>query len=619
MKRLLAALTGVVLLAVPAAATAAVDITSVSTDGYPRTQATVVTGKPTRLAPELTEKGTPAAGVLAENLGDQRSICLAVDRSRSMRGKPLEEAVGAAQAFIAAKLSTDRLCVTSFATSPLLLSPFSESGADAVAALKGIRVDKTVGTTLWDDVVLSANTLAEEQRPARIIVMVTDGNETRSHASLAEAVTAAKQAHASVYVVAIESRAFRPGPLRFLASRTGGRYFGAPSPDKLAGIYKDLANELKRTWRMEYITTARPGETRTLVARVPGQGRASEEFTVAETAKLPGGGGLLPAAAYGRGGVAGLGLLIGLLALLGYALVVSSTNADRLRMKVQRHVAPKKPLREKKEKKPRLQAFAGLFSMTDNAFGRTRLWERLRRLIERADLPLKPVELFYMMVGSSIGIGLLLTMVGASGLIALGGLIGGALLPAGIVWFKGQRRLQAFENQLPDLLIGMAASLKAGHSFKQGLQAIVDEGIDPAGKEFNRVLTESRLGRPIEDALDDMATRVGSANLSFIITAIGIQQQVGGSLASLFDMVSDTVRNRQQFARKIKALTAMGRMSAYVLIGLPFFLAGALTLMNPSYMAPLYQTSAGHKMIITSIVMMFVGSLFLKRIVSFKG
>ena len=224
-----------------------------------------------------------------------------------------------------------------------------------------------------------------------------------------------------------------------------------------------------------------------------------------------------------------------------------------------------------------------------------------------------------MMVASSIGIGLLLTMVGASGLIALGGLIGGALLPVGIVWFKGQRRLQAFENQLPDLLIGMAASLKAGHSFKQGLQAIVDEGIDPAGKEFNRVLTESRLGRPMEDALDDMATRVGSANLSFIITAIGIQQQVGGSLASLFDMVSDTVRNRQQFARKIKALTAMGRMSAYVLIGLPFFLAGALTLMNPSYMAPLYQTSAGHKMIITSIVMMFVGSLFLKRIVSFKG
>ena len=98
-----------------------------------------------------------------------------------------------------------------------------------------------------------------------------------------------------------------------------------------------------------------------------------------------------------------------------------------------------------------------------------------------------------------------------------------------------------------------------------------------------------------------------------------MQTQVGGSLASLFDMVADTVRNRQQFARKIKALTAMGRMSAYVLIGLPFLLAGALTLMNPSYMAPLFQTPAGHKMMIVGVLMMVIGSLFLKKIVSFKG
>jgi tight adherence protein B len=223
------------------------------------------------------------------------------------------------------------------------------------------------------------------------------------------------------------------------------------------------------------------------------------------------------------------------------------------------------------------------------------------------------------MAASSIGLGLLFTVAGTSGLLSLVGLVGGALVPAVVVWTKARRRLAAFENQLPDLLIGIAASLKAGHSFKQALQAIVDEGVEPAGKEFNRVLTETRLGRPLEDALNDMAERVGSNNLTFIVTAIAVQTQVGGSLASLFDMVADTVRNRQQFARKIKALTAMGRMSAYVLIGLPFFLAGALTLTNPGYMAPLFQTSAGHKMIVVSLLMMSIGSLFLKKIVSFKG
>ena len=98
-----------------------------------------------------------------------------------------------------------------------------------------------------------------------------------------------------------------------------------------------------------------------------------------------------------------------------------------------------------------------------------------------------------------------------------------------------------------------------------------------------------------------------------------IQRQVGGSLASLFDMVADTVRQRQQFARKIKSLTAMGRMGSYTLIGIPFFLAGAITFMNPTYMRPLYHSSAGHLLIILGFVLMAIGSAILKKIVSFKG
>src|SRR6185312_8617540 len=100
---------------------------------------------------------------------------------------------------------------------------------------------------------------------------------------------------------------------------------------------------------------------------------------------------------------------------------------------------------------------------------------------------------------------------------------------------------------------------------------------------------------------------------------VTIQRQVGGSLASLFEMVAETVRNRQQFARKIRALTAMGRMSAYTLAGVPFFIAGGISLTNPSYMRPLYDTHAGHLMLIIGVVMMAIGSLLLKKIVSFKG
>jgi tight adherence protein B len=116
-----------------------------------------------------------------------------------------------------------------------------------------------------------------------------------------------------------------------------------------------------------------------------------------------------------------------------------------------------------------------------------------------------------------------------------------------------------------------------------------------------------------------MAERLGSRNFEFVITSVSIQQQVGGSLAGLIDMVADTVRQRLQFARKIKGLTAMGRAGAYVLIALPFFMAGAITVINPTYMDPLYHSSTGHMLIYTGLAMMAFGSLVLKKIVSFKG
>src|SRR5204863_4781067 len=133
------------------------------------------------------------------------------------------------------------------------------------------------------------------------------------------------------------------------------------------------------------------------------------------------------------------------------------------------------------------------------------------------------------------------------------------MIPFSWVWLKMRKRLRAFENQLPDLLITIAASLKAGHSFKQGLQAVVDEGHPPANEEFRRVLTEASLGRPMDDALAEMAERMASKNFEFAITAVTIQRQVGGSLATLFDMGADTVRQRQQFTRQSRAPTPTGR------------------------------------------------------------
>src|SRR6185312_4753273 len=260
-----------------------------------------------------------------------------------------------------------------------------------------------------------------------------------------------------------------------------------------------------------------------------------------------------------------------------------------------------------------------LFRATENAFGHRSQWRNLQLMLERADLPLRTVEFAWIMIGCSFGLGLLAAIAGSSSLVILALFLVGGFVPYLFVWFKAKKRVRAFEDQLPDLLITMAASLKAGHSFKQGIQSVVDEGQEPAAKELRRVITDTQLGRPMEEALSETAERIGSKNFAFVITAVTIQRQVGGSLAGLFDMVADTVRQRQQFARKIKGLTAMGRASAYVLIALPFFIAFALTLLNPDYMAPLYNTSTGHMLIFMGLGMMAFGSLILKKLVSFRG
>jgi tight adherence protein B len=283
------------------------------------------------------------------------------------------------------------------------------------------------------------------------------------------------------------------------------------------------------------------------------------------------------------------------------------------------HVGETRVTSKAARKEKRLAALGNVFRMTEKLFGKLAVWHRISKMLERADVPLRTVEFFWIEIGSVIVAFVIGTLIGAAIPLVLVLVVVAGSIPYAIVWMKMRKRIRAFEDQLPDMLITIAASLKAGHSFKQGLQAVVDEGHPPANVEVKRVLMNASLGRPMDDALAEMADRVGSANFEFAITAVTIQRQVGGSLASLFDMVADTVRQRQQFARKIRALTAMGRMSAYTLIGVPFFIAGAVTVLNRSYMRPLYFTTPGRFLCVLGLVMMGCGSLVLKKIVSFRG
>lgn len=609
---------GYLFLLLPAGALAA----TVEADAadYPLVRAIFVTDEPTTIVPELSENGEPVTGLTATNLGRGKSLALLVDSSRSMEGQPLADAVAAARAFVAAKPAEDRIAVATYATEPIFLTGFQTSTIDADSALRSIAIDPVQGTKLFDALVLAANSLASETNLGRVIIIVTDGNETQSEATLADTIAAAQDAGVSVYVVGIESSRYNPEPLQQLADETGGNYYSTASTAALTEVYTSIAEELSRTWRLEYVTSALPSEE--IGLSVEGGGESAVARLTAPgspvVTRKPQMEGRLPEQFFGTfWGQAAFAVLVGLTILIAAGFAFASPRGAWLKGRLEPHVATRRRSARPTGRK-RLQMAAGLFHATENALGSFKPWLRLQRMLERADLPLRTVEFVYLMLAASLLVGFAAAGFTRSAPAVAVGLLGGAFLPYLFVSYKAKSRVRAFENQLPDLLVTMAAGLKAGHSFRQALQSVVDEDQPPASKELKRVLTETRLGRPMDEALTEMAERVGSKNFEFVITAVTIQRQVGGSLAGLFDMVADTVRNRQQFAKKIKGLTAMGRASAYVLVALPFFIGTMLTLVNSEYMYPLWHTSTGHKLIVMTVVMIGFGSLILRKIVNFR-
>ncbi|HWL32425.1 MAG TPA: VWA domain-containing protein [Gaiellaceae bacterium] len=596
------------------AAAASPKIASLDTADYPTVRTTVVTPKPVSAAPKLTENGRPVVGFRAVNLGREKSVMLLFDRSQSMIGQAIVDASSAARQFVAAKPDRDRIAIVAVGKKAVQLTGFSSNSAEADAALRTIEVDKIRGTALYDGILVSTQALAADVNPTRVLILLTDGQEVSSDASLEQAINAAREAHVTVYPIGIESPSFRPAPLQRLAEKTGGRYVGASGTKDLKAIYAALAEELRRTWQLSYVTSARPGDRIEIDAAgahaesvVPG----ARVVSTREGSKLP--------EPFFKIGPAVVATIVGFLGLLAGLFMLRAPVGSRLRRQINPHLGEQERKSARGPVQERFATASSLMRATEKAFGHLRAWHALHRLLERADVPLRTVELVYAAVGSGLLIGLVFAAAGMATFLILAAMLVGGALPILVVWQKAKRRLAAIDDQLPDLLVTLAASLKAGHSFRQGIQAVVDEGQPPASKEFKRVLTETRLGRPMDDALADMATRIGSKNVTFVVTAVTIQRQVGGSLAGIFDMVADAVRNRQQFARKIRSLTAMGRASAYVLVGVPFFMMGTITLLSPEYMAPLYHSSTGHKLMILGCVMIAIGSLMLRKIVSFKG
>jgi Flp pilus assembly protein TadB len=242
-----------------------------------------------------------------------------------------------------------------------------------------------------------------------------------------------------------------------------------------------------------------------------------------------------------------------------------------------------------------------------------------QRLAERLDLAgigREPAE--WALLGGCVSVGIALVAILVSGNPVVGVLVGALVGWLGmrlILNLRISRRRAAFSDQLPDVLQFITSSLHSGFSLAQGLDAVVREDTQPAAGEFSRALAQTRIGMVLEDALDTVADRMDSPDLRWTVIAVRIQREVGGNLAEVLGHTVETMRERASIRRHVRSLSAEGRLSAYILVALPILVGGWLFLASKSYVRPLYTTGPGIGMLVFAVLMVAVGSLWMRKMV----
>ncbi|SHI69451.1 tight adherence protein B [Desulfofundulus thermosubterraneus DSM 16057] len=244
--------------------------------------------------------------------------------------------------------------------------------------------------------------------------------------------------------------------------------------------------------------------------------------------------------------------------------------------------------------------------------------QRLEAELARAGIPMRGEEFITVQLGVTAGLPLLMLAAthNLAGAVVLG--IFGYTLTRMVIIRGKAGRARKFNDQLVDSLAIMANSLRAGFSFFQAMDTVRREMPDPIAGEFSRALREINLGRSVDEALEGMARRVESPDLDLVVTAVLIQRQVGGNLAEILDIISETIRERIRIKGQIRTLTAQGRISGLVVGLLPVFFGALLLVISPDYLKVLFTEKAGLLMLAGAAVSELVGFLLIRQITNIE-
>ena len=547
--------------------------------------------------------------------GQNFDVVLSIDTSDSVAGAPLQAAVNAARAFVQKLPASVPVGLLTFDSAVKVLQPITADHGKVLSAIGTLGATQH-GTLLYDSVPVAAQMFSGDAQ--HNVVLLTDGSDIGSTSTRNQAINTAQNKHVSLFTVGLGSQADAQ-VLRRMASETGGAYVPAAQSD-LSAIYQGLAQELSNQFVLVYQSPS-PGGVQITVSVEAGSATDQSIVLLPKLASpAPSGGGIDSWALHGN-----LALLLIMLGFfIGIFLIASLVwrevqISQRRKVLARRMAAPQwnqPPQAEGTVEAERTGSTLVPQALADTAaaWAGGSVTESLEQRLERAGIPITPGE-FLVGTAAAVFVGLIIGAVLQSWIWALILAMVAGVIPYTVLRRKESKRIERLHEQLPDVLMILASSLRAGHSFLQALDTASKEIGDPSGPEFSRVVTEIRLGRNPHEALTSMAERIGTEEFKWAMLGINVQREVGGNLAEILDILAETVRDRDAVRRQVRVLSAEARLSMKIMIALPPLMVLYMIAVNGDYMKTLWTTRAGWIMIAAGCTLMAMGVVMMRRLV----
>jgi tight adherence protein B len=535
---------------------------------------------------------------------------LLIDASNSMRGAPSAAALQAAKAFVRHTGPNEHVGVVAFnRKATVLVHPADGSGALHSALARPLKL--AYGTRLYDGLDTALKQLAGTEFTSGSVVLLSDGADTGSRLDAKQVAERARSEHVRVFTVGLRSQSFDPETLRRLAVETGGSYSEAASAADLASIYESLGRQLSSEYIIRYRSAAAPGTHVKVDVHIDGIGAVSASYVSAEPAPIaPFRRSIFERFWSSPASLVLIALMIAGLAAVGASLLLR-VKKGTLMTRIGEFVTLAVP--ENKDSNAALTT--KMFAGAEESLAKTQWWARFKEELEIGRIETPAVHILF---GAGVG-----TVVAAIVLYLISPVfmifaLGVPFIARDLVRRKLKKVRDDFAEQLPDNLQVLASALRAGHSFVGALSVVAADAPEPAQREFGRVVADDQLGVPIEDSLREVARRMDSTELEQVGLLAELQRTSGGNMAEVLETVVETIRDRFDLRRLVKTLTAQGRMARWILTLLPVFLGIMISLLNPSYMSPLFTTTAGQVLVAFAAASVVAGSLAIKRIVNIK-